>query len=398
VAEFMAIFGFSFAFPFLPLFLRRELGIETDQALAFWTGIVAGASGFSMAIASPIWGVLADRLGRKSMLIRAMLGGGISVGLMGLARSALQLAGLRFIQGAASGTVASASALVAAGTPREHIAWSLGILSSAVALGSAVGPTVGGLAGGRFGLRAVFLAGGTLLVLSAIPVIIMVRETPGRHVRTRSGGTIATVRAAGPGTVRALLVLIAAQGLMQASYSAASQLIVLRVIQLSPGGAATITGIAFGVAGLATAAAGVTYARVLRRTGYRRMLMVAAALLTVGTAATALPSSIVLLIGLFALVSLLFGALTPALASMVGLEVPTEVAASVFGISASAFAVGFGFGPLIAGFTASAASVPAGLVVAAGMALVLLVLLAAGSREPGLPGGARRPAPGYRSQ
>ena len=125
LAEFTAILGFSFAFPFLPLFLHRELGIVSERSLAFWSGIVAGASGISMAIASPIWGWLADRFGRRSMLIRAMVGGGLSVGLMGLARSAQQLAALRFLQGGASGTVASASALVAAETPREHVAWAL---------------------------------------------------------------------------------------------------------------------------------------------------------------------------------------------------------------------------------------------------------------------------------
>jgi len=385
LAEFTAILGFSFAFPFLPLFLHRELGIVSERSLAFWSGIVAGASGISMAIASPIWGWLADRFGRRSMLIRAMVGGGLSVGLMGLARSAQQLAALRFLQGGASGTVASASALVAAETPREHVAWALGVLSSAIALGSAVGPAAGGIAGSRYGLRTVFLAGGGLLLLALVPVVAVVRETPGRRMRDTSMGSLARVRAARPGTLRALGVLIAAQALMQMSYSAAQQLIVLRFIQLSPANAPAITGITFGAAGLATAAAGVSYVRVLRLSGYRRLIVPTACLLGIGIALAAPVRSIGVVVAIIIAVSLLYGALTPALASMIGLEAPTEVAAAAFGVSSSAIAVGFGGGPLLGGLTASAAGVGAGLLLAGAIGLALAALLALGSREPDLP-------------
>src|SRR6202011_2488591 len=61
LAEFTAILGFSFAFPFLPLFLHRELHIPTGSELAFWSGITAGATGFAPAVTSPILGRLADR-------------------------------------------------------------------------------------------------------------------------------------------------------------------------------------------------------------------------------------------------------------------------------------------------------------------------------------------------
>jgi DHA1 family multidrug resistance protein-like MFS transporter len=110
-AEFTAIFGFAFAFPFLPIFLR-ELGVHETGSLALWTGWAAGASGIALAVASPIWGVVADRFGRKSMLIRAMIGGAVSVGLMSLAQRPEHVVALRLLQGAFSGTVAAATALV----------------------------------------------------------------------------------------------------------------------------------------------------------------------------------------------------------------------------------------------------------------------------------------------
>ncbi|TMF51146.1 MAG: multidrug efflux MFS transporter, partial [Chloroflexi bacterium] len=280
LAELTAILGFSFAFPFLPLFLHQELHIPAGPQLSFWTGITGGATGLALAFTAPLWGRLADRYGRKPMLVRAMVGGGISVGLMGLAQSALQLTVLRGIQGASSGTVAAATALVATETPAPHLAWALGILSSAISLGSAVGPAAGGLAANVVGLRAIFLGGGVLLLLATIPVLFVVRESPRRVVRAAVPRTMDVLRTAAPGTIGALAVLIAAQGLQQTSYAAAQALVVLRLLQLTGAtDAKPLTGITFAVAGIATALASVTYSRLLRRTSYRAVITIGAVLM-----------------------------------------------------------------------------------------------------------------------
>ncbi|TMF76594.1 MAG: multidrug efflux MFS transporter, partial [Chloroflexi bacterium] len=81
-AEFTAIFGFSFAFPFLSIFLSKDLGVHPGRDLDLWTAASASASGLALAVASPIWGILGDRFGRKPMLLRSMLGGAITVGLI----------------------------------------------------------------------------------------------------------------------------------------------------------------------------------------------------------------------------------------------------------------------------------------------------------------------------
>src|SRR5579859_6698147 len=60
-AEFTAILGFSFVFPFLPVFIRTELHIQTLGQVSLWAGAAGGAAGLGLAIASPLWGVLADR-------------------------------------------------------------------------------------------------------------------------------------------------------------------------------------------------------------------------------------------------------------------------------------------------------------------------------------------------
>ena len=383
LAEFTAILGFAFAFPFLPLFLHRELHIPNGPELSFWTGVTAASTGFALAVTSPIWGRLADRYGRKPMLVRAMIGGGISVALMGLAQSALQLTVLRGIQGASSGTVAAATALVATETPAPHLAWALGILNSAISLGSAAGPATGGLAANLFGLRAIFIGGGLLLLLAAVPILILVRESP-RRPRAVMPPTLAALRAAAPGTISALAVLMIAEALQQTSYGAAQPLIALRLLELIPDArqAQSITGITFAAAGITTALAAVIYSRLLRRSGYRTITSTAALLTGLMLLGSALAGTPLLLIITFVLASFAGGALIPAFAAMIGLESPALIQATIFGISSSFVSVGFGFGPLIGGFTASAISVQAGLAVAGVIALVLAALIRIAAREP----------------
>ena len=380
-AEFTAIFGFSFAFPFLSIFISQDLGVHSARDLDLWTAAAGSVSGLAMAVASPIWGILGDRFGRKPMLIRSMVGGAITVGLIFFVQTPLQLVFLRLLQGATSGTVAAATSLVAAETPRNKVGWALGVVTSAVALGSAVGPVVGGLAGSAFGLRLVFLGGGILLLIAMLPVLIVVRESPLRPRDRSRPGMLALIKQR-PGAVRALAMLIGAQGLVTVVNTATQQLVVLKLIELLGRAASTATGLSFGAAGLASSGSAIGYTAITRRIGYVRTITLAAILLavTIGVLVVA-PSAVVIVVAV-GVAGLLYGAIVPATASMIGLETPVEAQSTVFGFNASAVAFGFFLGPLIGGGIAATSGVPTALAVAAVLSLGLALLLALGTREP----------------
>ena len=381
-AEFTAIFGFSVAFPFLPVVLHVDLGVAAPHSLALWSGLAGGASGAGLAVASPVWGAVADRYGRRPMLIRAMIGGACTVGLMSLAQSPLQLVILRVVQGATSGTIAACNALVATETPRERVGWALGVLTSSVALGGAVGPLVGGLAGAAFGLRALFAAGGVLLLLSTIPVFVFVRETPRVRAPGEQPSLLATLRAQRPGTVRAVVMLLISMTLYYTFFGATQQLAVLRLVDLLRGGATAVSGLAFGAFGLTQSIAAALYSRLALRTGYRRLAAAAAALAAVvllGMARSPTAAFVVLSLAGF---GLLIGSLGPSLSSMLGLESPPGVQARVFGIGASATALGFAFGPLFGGGLAGVWDVPRAIEGAAGLSAILAAVLVTAVREP----------------
>jgi DHA1 family multidrug resistance protein-like MFS transporter len=143
-AEFMAIAGFSFVMPFLPYYVQ-DLGITDLTKVELWSGVLYAAHAIPMAIFAPIWGVLADRYGRKPMVLRSMLGGAVTLGAMGFAQTIEQLLVLRLIQGMLTGTVAAATTLVAGSTPRQRSGYALGLLQMAIFGGSSVGPLIGGL-------------------------------------------------------------------------------------------------------------------------------------------------------------------------------------------------------------------------------------------------------------
>src|SRR3990172_9238727 len=83
-AQMVAMIGFGIAQPFLPFYLQ-ELGVESTSEVAFWVGLISSLQPICLALAAPVWGMLADRYGRKPMLVRAMIGGSIALGLAGLA-------------------------------------------------------------------------------------------------------------------------------------------------------------------------------------------------------------------------------------------------------------------------------------------------------------------------
>jgi MFS family permease len=380
-AQFTAIFGFSFAFPFLPVYLR-QLGVHDTGQLALLSGLAGGASGAALAIMSPLWGVLADRYGRRAMLLRAMVGAGITVGLMGFARGPLDLVLLRLIQGATSGTVPAATALVASGTPRHRVGWALGVLSSAVAAGSALGPLVGGLASAAFGIRSIFLAGGVLLAIATLPVLLLVREAPVRRTEDAREPVMDLLRRTAPGAVGTLAALLVCQALIQLSYNGYQPLVVLRLLAHLSSGVEAVTGLAFAAAGLCAAFASVIYVSVARRIGYKMLGVIAALFLAGAQVLVALSPGVVLIVAGAALAGAFYGTVGPVISTMIGLETPASVQARVFGVVASANAIGFALGPFGGGVLADRFGITVAICGCAAAACLLGAVLAARAREP----------------
>ena len=143
-AQSITLLGFSAYLPFIPYFVQ-DLGVRDYARATAWMAFFDSGSALAMMVFAPIWGTLADRYGRKLMLVRATAAGAVLAFLMGLARSPLQLIILRILQGAFCGTVSAANTLVATESPEETLGQWLGIMQTTQFVGQAAGPLMGGL-------------------------------------------------------------------------------------------------------------------------------------------------------------------------------------------------------------------------------------------------------------
>lgn len=167
--------AFSLVMPFLPLYVE-QLGVSGHSALNMWSGLVFSITFLFSAIASPFWGGLADRKGRKIMLLRSALGMAAIMVLMGMAQNIWQFLILRAVLGLLGGFVPNANALIATQIPRHKSGWALGTLSTGAVSGALLGPLAGGLLADSYGLRPVFFITAGVLFACFMLTFFCIRE------------------------------------------------------------------------------------------------------------------------------------------------------------------------------------------------------------------------------
>jgi DHA1 family multidrug resistance protein-like MFS transporter len=197
----VAVFGsFSTAvsltmlLPILPQFVE-QLGAGSQAAVIQWSGVAFGATFLGTAVTSPLWGRLADRFGRKPMLVRAALGMTVFMSLIGVAHSVVQLAVLRLLAGLIGGYNSAATVMVGTQAPSTRAGWALGVLSTGAVAGSLLGPLVGGLLPEWIGIRATFFAGGAIIATAALLTIVLVKEDFDPAADARRGAAAGTATA-----------------------------------------------------------------------------------------------------------------------------------------------------------------------------------------------------------
>lgn len=114
--------GYSMTMPFISLFIN-ELGNFSRFQLNIYSGLAFAVTFISQAIVSPYWGNLADQKGRKLMCLRASGVMACTIFITGFSTSVWMIIGMRFLQGAFSGYINNATALMAGETPHRRSGW-----------------------------------------------------------------------------------------------------------------------------------------------------------------------------------------------------------------------------------------------------------------------------------
>jgi len=355
IAEFLAIAGFATTTPIIPLYFQ-SLGISDPASLNFWTGLAHTGASLAMAIFAPIWGSLADSYGRKLMLLRAMFGGAILIGLMGITTAPWQLVILRTLQGCVTGTVAAANVLTASLVPAKEVGYRLGLMQMAIYLGNSAGPIFGGVIGDIVGYRSNFLATSLLLVSAGLIILVLVRED--FKPNPRSGSIL---RNAVPDfsplvAVPALAALMAVVFFVQFANSVTAPMMPLFVIQLTAGtqGVGSISGLIIAAGALAGAIAAGAIGRLSGRVGYAKTLLFCMA----GAFILYLPQGmvqnpwqlLVLRIGS----GFFLGGTMPSVNALIATMADRKRQGATFGLSSSISSAGMALGPAVGSGLATA--------------------------------------------
>ncbi|MBO4304094.1 MAG: MFS transporter [Lentisphaeria bacterium] len=182
LSQFLAMVGFGCCMPFIPLLLRENLHISDDSVRGMYVSIYYLAGMLSLCAANAIWGMLADRFGRKIMLLRASFGAAFIYPLLAFAPNFWVLVLIRFVCSFFSGTVNPAQTLAVSTAPAEKHGFVLGTISTAVWSGNMVGYMGGGLMVEYFGYTTAFLTCGAVYLVSGLLVLFFVTENFRRDV------------------------------------------------------------------------------------------------------------------------------------------------------------------------------------------------------------------------
>ncbi len=373
VAELVVIMGFSFAQPFMPLYMK-QLGNFTDKEAAFWAGLAAGGSGIAMFLSAPVWGILADRWGRKPMLLRAQFGSAVVLALAAVAPNVYIFMGLRFIQGMLSGTVPAASALIASQTPREKVPFAMSSLMVAIFCGNTIGPLVGGTIADIFGFRTSFFITAILLSVGGAIILFLVHETFERPEKGKLTSFKQAMRLAGSREILPLLVVVCA---LNIGPSMMGPMIPLLIDQLAGGTqSAGSAGVVFALIGLVAAGSAFLAGRVAKRIPLKPILIASC----IGTGLLYMPpilaGTVAQLVPLLAMTALMNGGIITSSNSLVSYAVPVSQQGIAYGLYQSANSLGGGLGPFLGGAIASGLGLKSVFAVAGGLYIIVGVLVA----------------------
>jgi DHA1 family multidrug resistance protein-like MFS transporter len=376
LTQFIAITGGGLVFPFLPLYIR-ELGVEDTGQTALYAGLSNMTFGLAMFIFSPVWGALADRYGRKKMLLRAYIAATIIMTLPAFLTNVWQFLVVRAFQGAFTGTVPAAASLVAATTPPEHVAYSMGLLQVALSIAGTLGPLIGGLLADAVGLKNSFIVCGAAFGVGGLLLLFGVKEDfkPPEVVRGPWEGFVHDVKEAA--SSRDVMTMVGLLFLINGARGFAQPIIPLFVDLIDPtGGGIKESGYVFAALAVTSIFAALAVGHLGTRFGPKKLLVITLA----GTGLAYLPvsaaGSIAVLIFLMAIVGLFSGGSAPAANALLSIAAPPEKQGSAFGLAGSANALAMAIAPLLGGTVAATLGIRAVFVVLGVASLVISVLAA----------------------
>lgn len=348
--QFLVMGGMTMIIPFLPLYIQ-ELGVTNPDHIAVWAGIIFAGNFVTSFLFQPIWGRLADRYGRKMMLLRSGFGMAVVITLMGFAASPWHLLFLRILNGTISGFIPAATALMAATAPRERMGFALGTLQSGAVAGTILGPFIGGLMASWIGFEPIFFVTGSLLFIASLLAAFVVKEKFDTNKASKQPNLSVVKGFQQLRVIKQLPALFSVTFLIQFAMLSTLPLIPLYVQEMHGNTPllAFYAGLVGSVTGFSNMFASPILGRLGDRLGSERILGIS----LVGAALTLIPQAFVqniwqLLAARFFL-GLFMGGLLPSVNSLIRKYTPDGMEGRAYSFNTSSLSLGNMAGPIIGG-------------------------------------------------
>ncbi|WP_172638049.1 MFS transporter [Lactiplantibacillus plantarum] len=349
---FVAGMAFSEIMPFLSLFVS-QLGDFTKAQITFYSGLAFAADYAISAISAPLWGIIADKKGRKIMLLRASLGMAVAMGLMGFVTNVWQLVALRALQGVFAGFISNAQALVASQTPRKYSGRALSTLITGAVSGQLFGPVIGGLLAQLFSIRNTFFITAGLLMVAFLLSLFFVQEhfKPVAHHREPGDSRNPLAAFQNP---RLIIVMLCSTAIVQFGNASIAPIISLYVRELMHyrGPITVVAGIIATLPGISNIFSAPRLGRYGDQHGSGKVLLFGYIFAVIMYFPQGIVTSVVALGILRFAIGISDGALYPEIQTVLTKNTPVHLTSTIFSYNQSFQAIGNMFGALLGGLVA----------------------------------------------
>lgn len=350
IGSFLVMSGMTMIVPFLPLYIQ-EMGITDPHEVSLWAGAIFAGNFVTAFLFQPIWGGLADRYGRKVMLLRSGFGMSLVMILMGFSGAPWHLLMLRIANGIISGFVPAAVSLQSANTPRERIGFAMGTLQSGQVAGTILGPLIGGVLAEWIGFRPIFYITGALIFTATIVALVLVKEKFDVKEAAAQPKLSVIKGFKELSSITQLPIIYSVTFIIQFSMISSLPLMPIFVQELHPSGEwlALFAGLVGSITGLSNMIASPILGKLSDRVGASRVLLFS----LIGAAIAFIPQAFVTnLWQLFAarfLLGIFIGGLLPPVQTLIRHFTPSGMESRSYSFNASFLSLGNMLGPVIGG-------------------------------------------------